>query len=59
MHKRNIHIKDYDEQQTLIQSEKSLINRFRAGSRAGFAKSRVKMLERIEVIDKPVIPDEI
>ena len=59
MHKRNIHIKDYDEQQTLIQSEKSLINRFRAGSRAGFAKSREKMLERIEVIDKPVIPDEI
>lgn len=59
VHKRNILLKDYDEQQTLIQSEKALINRFRAGSRAGFAKSREKMLERIDVIDKPIVPDEV
>lgn len=59
IHKRDISLKDYNEQQTLLESEKTLINRFRAGSRAWFAKSREKMLERIEVIEKPFIPDEI
>ena len=59
LHKRSISIKDYEEQQILIEGEKSLINRFRAGSRAGFAKSREKMLERIQIIEKPLIPDEI
>ncbi len=52
-HQRSIVEKDYEEQQTLIATEKSLINRFRAGSRAGFAKSREKMLDRIEIIEKP------
>ena len=45
--------KAYDEQSTLIESEKALINRFRAWSRAWFAKSREKALDRIEIIEKP------
>jgi ATP-binding cassette subfamily F protein 3 len=59
LHKRSLSIKDYDEQQTMLESEKLLINRFRAGSRAGFAKSREKMLDRVEILDKPIIPNEI
>ena len=51
--------KAYDEQSTLIESEKALINRFRAGSRAGFAKSREKALDRIEIIEKPYERSEI
>lgn len=47
--------KSYEEQQILLESEKALINRFRAGSRAGFAKSREKQLEKIELIEKPEI----
>jgi ATP-binding cassette subfamily F protein 3 len=58
-HKRSIQEKDYREQQTMIESEKDLINRFRAGSRAGFAKSREKMLEKIELVDKPETKEEI
>lgn len=45
--------KIYEEQQTMIETEKTLINRFRAGSRASFAKSRERALEKIEIIDKP------
>jgi ATP-binding cassette, subfamily F, member 3 len=45
--------KRYEEQQILIDTEKTLINRFRAGSRAGFAKSREKQLEKIELIERP------
>ncbi len=45
--------KKYEEQQTMIESEKKLINRFRAGSRASFAKSRERALEKIELIEKP------
>ncbi|MDD2693968.1 MAG: ABC-F family ATP-binding cassette domain-containing protein [Candidatus Gracilibacteria bacterium] len=51
--------KAYEEQQTMLESEKALINRFRAGSRAGFAKSREKQLERIELIDQPIRTREI
>lgn len=47
--------KVYEEQQILIETEKTLINRFRAGSRAGFAKSREKQLEKIELIERPEI----
>ena len=49
----------FEEQQTLIESEKELINRFRAGSRAGFAKSREKQLEKIEILEKPIQKEEI
>ena len=48
--------KVYDEQQTMMESEKALINRFRAGSRASFAKSRERALEKIEVFVKPYVP---
>ena len=51
--------KRYEEQQSLIESEKQLINRFRAGSRAWFAKSRERALEKIEIIDKPYTRREI
>jgi len=47
--------KVYEEQQTMLESEKALINRFRAGSRAGFAKSREKQLEKIEILEKPEV----
>lgn len=43
----------FEEQQDHIKSEKALINRFRAGSRAGFAKSREKALEKVEILEKP------
>ncbi len=45
--------KAYEEQATHLESEKTLINRFRAGSRAGFAKSRERALEKIEIIERP------
>lgn len=51
--------KKYEEQQVFIESEKKLINRFRAGSRAGFAKSREKSLERIEILEKPIFRKKI
>jgi ATPase subunit of ABC transporter with duplicated ATPase domains len=51
--------KSYEEQVTMIEGEKELINRFRAGSRAGFAKSREKMLDRVELIEKPYERPEI
>jgi ATP-binding cassette, subfamily F, member 3 len=46
--------KAYDLQQTHIASEKTLINRFRAGSRAGMAQSRSKALDKLDVIEKPL-----
>jgi ATP-binding cassette, subfamily F, member 3 len=51
--------KAYEEQGIMIEGEKALINRFRAWSRAGFAKSREKMLERVEILEKPYERDEI
>jgi len=36
----------------MIESEKKLINRFRAGSRSGFAKSRERQLEKVEILEK-------
>lgn len=52
-------LKAYDEQTTLIKSEKELINRFRAWSRAWFAKSREKALDRMELLEKPEETREI
>ena len=49
-------LKAYEEQQTEFESEKALINRFRAGSRASFAKSRERALEKVELLEKPMIP---
>ena len=45
--------KSYQEQQSYIESEKTLINRFRAGSRASFAKSRERALEKREIVTPP------
>ena len=49
-------LKDWERQQEYIKKQEQLINRFRAGSRAGWAKSREKMLEKMEKIEKPYIP---
>lgn len=49
----SIEEKKYEEQQMFIESEKKLINRFRAGSRASFAKSRERALEKVEILEKP------
>ncbi len=49
-------IEEFKRQQEFIKKEENLINRFRAGSRASFAKSREKWLERLEKLEKPYIP---
>lgn len=49
----------YEEQSIMLESEKELINRFRAGSRAGFAKSRERALEKVELLEKPTRPREV
>lgn len=47
---------EWERQQEFIKKEENLINRFRAGSRAWFAASREKALERLEKFNKPYIP---
>ncbi|MDD2487125.1 MAG: ABC-F family ATP-binding cassette domain-containing protein [Candidatus Gracilibacteria bacterium] len=54
--KEEILLENFDRQQEFIDKEKKLISRFRAGSRAGMAKSRGKALEKIDIIEKPYIP---
>lgn len=49
-------IENYKREQEFIKKEESLINRFRAGSRAWWAKSREKSLEKMTRLDKPYIP---
>ena len=49
----------FEAQETMMNSEKALINRFRAGSRAGFAKSRERALEKVEILEKPTNGQEI
>jgi len=49
-------LKDYERQQEYIKKEENLINRFRAWSRASFAQSRIKQLNKLEKIEKPYIP---
>ena len=46
---------DFDRQNEYIKKQQQLINRFRAWSRAGWAKSREKMIDRIEKVEKPFI----
>ncbi len=57
--KKDRDLKLYNAQETMIEWEKDLINRFRAWSRSWFAKSREKMLERVEIIEKPITPSEV
>lgn len=49
-------MEEWERQQDFIKKEENLINRFRAGSRAWFAASREKALDRLEKLDKPYIP---
>lgn len=49
-------IEEWERQQEYIAKQENLINRFRAGSRAGWAKSREKMIDRMEKLEKPYIP---
>ncbi len=48
----SIQDKKYEEQQIWMEGEKKLINRFRAGSRSWFAKSRERALEKVELLEK-------
>jgi len=59
LERENVEVKKieiYKREQDFIQKEEKLINRFRAGSRAGWAKSRERSLNKREKIDKPYIP---
>lgn len=47
---------EYSRQEEYLDKQKKLINRFRAGSRAGWAKSREKMIGRMDIITPPYIP---
>lgn len=49
-------MENWERQQDFIKKEENLINRFRAGSRAWFAASREKALERLDKLEKPYIP---
>lgn len=46
---------EFKREEEYLEKQKNLINRFRAGSRAGWAKSREKALERREIVEAPVI----
>lgn len=45
----------YKREEEYLKNQKNLINRFRAGSRAGWAKSREKSLEKREIVEAPYI----
>ncbi len=49
-------MQDWEREQEYIKKQEQLINRFRAGSRAGWAKSREKMINKMEKLEKPYIP---
>ncbi|PID87370.1 hypothetical protein CSB07_01625 [Candidatus Gracilibacteria bacterium] len=49
---------DYKRQEEYIGKQENLINRFRAGSRAGWAKSREKMVDKMEKLLPPYIPSK-
>lgn len=47
---------EWERQDDYIKKQENLIDRFRAGSRSGWAKSREKMIDKMEKVDKPFIP---
>nr|MDD3719733.1 ABC-F family ATP-binding cassette domain-containing protein [Candidatus Gracilibacteria bacterium] len=49
---------EFERQELWIKEQVGLVNRFRAGSRAGWAKSREKMIEKVEKIEPPFIPQK-
>lgn len=51
-----IRMDDWERQQEYIEKQEGLVNRFRAGSRAGWAKSREKMIDKMEKLEKPFVP---
>ena len=51
-----IKLADFKRQSDWISSQEKLVDRFRAWSRAGWAKSREKMLGKVEKIEAPYIP---
>ncbi|MDD2907275.1 MAG: ABC-F family ATP-binding cassette domain-containing protein [Candidatus Gracilibacteria bacterium] len=51
-------MENYKREQEFIEKEEKLIDRFRAGSRAGWAKSREKALDRRDEITPPYIPQK-
>lgn len=53
-----IRLHDWERQQDYISKQEQLINRFRAGSRAWWAKSREKMIEKMEKLIKPFVPQK-
>lgn len=46
-------LKHYEHQQTEILRQEEIVRRLKSGSRASLAQSRMKMLEKIELLDKP------
>ncbi len=46
---------NFNRQNDYIKKQQQLINRFRAGSRAWWAKSREKMIEKMDKLEKPYI----
>lgn len=55
LHREEILLEDYERQQDYIKSQTQLVNRFRAWSRAWWAKSREKMLDKMDILEKPFI----
>ena len=51
----SIKMTDFKRQSDWLSSQEKLVDRFRAGSRAGWAKSREKMLDKVEKIEPPFI----
>ena len=49
-------MQEWERQNEYIQKQENLINRFRAWSRAGWAKSREKMIDKMDKLEKPYIP---
>lgn len=49
-------IDNYKREQEYIDKQEKLVNRFRAWSRAGWAKSREKSLDKMEKLEPPYIP---
>ncbi|MDD3793603.1 MAG: ABC-F family ATP-binding cassette domain-containing protein [Candidatus Gracilibacteria bacterium] len=52
----NKKMENFKREQEFIEKEEKLIDRFRAGSRAGWAKSREKALDRRDIVEPPYIP---
>ncbi len=49
-------INEWERQKEYLKKQEVLVNRFRAWSRASWAKSREKMLDRMDKVEKPQIP---